>query len=184
MVDIQNQTVLSVDLDAIVQNYNILKKAHVKHDCAAVVKADAYGLGMDRVAQALHSAGCSEFFVATLEEAITLRATLPQAIIYVFQGVLAGEENEFYQHNLRPVLNSEEQSFRWRNIVDKHGLNERTKSALHIDTGMCRLGLSHFDIISGKINNLAGIAESSNVAMIMSHLACASEPEMSLIINS
>src|ERR1700728_1821872 len=78
--------VLTVALDAIVANWRKLEKTAVPAECAGVIKADAYGCGVDAVARALAAAGCKTFFVATLDEARTARAALPSAVIYVLDG--------------------------------------------------------------------------------------------------
>src|SRR5665213_4349727 len=78
--------VLTVDLDAIVANWRKLEKTAVPAECAGVIKADAYGCGVDRVARALAGAGCKSFFVATLDEARAARAAVPAAAIYVLDG--------------------------------------------------------------------------------------------------
>src|SRR5436309_10383797 len=61
--------ILTVDLDAIVANWRKLEKTAVPAECAAVIKADAYGCGIEKVARALAGACCKTFFVATLDEA-------------------------------------------------------------------------------------------------------------------
>src|ERR1700735_4268897 len=78
--------VLTVDLDAIVANWRKLEKTAVPAESAAVIKADAYGCGVDPVARALATAGCKTFFVATLDEATAVRAALPSTVIYVLDG--------------------------------------------------------------------------------------------------
>ncbi|MBY0354831.1 MAG: alanine racemase [Rickettsiales bacterium] len=168
---------LTVDLNALCANYRQLKAHHVQGRIAAVVKADAYGLGMVSVAQALsRQTQCSEFFVATLEEAIRLRAALPQASIYVFAGVLRGEEADYLAHHLSPVLNTIPQLERWRAArLSALDLGRPVASAaLHVDTGMCRLGLSVEDV--PKIHP-ASVTNECGVDLLMSHLACASEPD-------
>src|SRR5216110_860565 len=79
--------VLTIDLDAIVANWRKLEKTAVPAECAAVIKADAYGCGVDPVARALAAAGCKTFFVATLDEARAARAALPSATIYALDGL-------------------------------------------------------------------------------------------------
>ncbi|MDX1575181.1 MAG: alanine racemase, partial [Kiloniellales bacterium] len=102
--------ILRIDLDALAENYRILAgQAAPGVDCAAVVKADAYGLGMDRVAPVLFAAGCRRFFVAQLEEGIDLRGLLPGAEIHVLGGLLPGLENDFLAQGLIPTLNSLEE---------------------------------------------------------------------------
>jgi len=98
--------ILVIDLDAIAANYLALRDSATPATCAAVVKADAYGLGMNEVAPVLWRAGCKIFFVATLDEARSLRALLPEAVIYVFAGLMPGTAEIYHAQDLRPVLNS------------------------------------------------------------------------------
>jgi alanine racemase len=138
-----------------------------------VVKADAYGLGMAKAAPALARAGCRTFFVATLAEARALRALLPEAVIYVFAGLLPGTAEIYRSHDLRPVLNSADEIKEWASFCDSIGA--ALPCAVHIDTGMNRLGLS-----SGEIETVAEARElwsSFALSLVMSHLACADEPE-------
>lgn len=157
---------LYVSLSSIVANWQFLQARHAKKHSAAVVKADSYGLGMAPVAGALHQAGCQTFFVATLEEGIALRKELASVPIYVFHGVGKREEKEFTAHDLRPVLNTLAQIERWQRMG--------VKSALHIDTGMNRLGLSSAEL---ETLDVPATVRDCNIDLIMSHLACASEPD-------
>lgn len=161
---------LEISLSAIVANWRLLQHRHAKKSSAAVVKADAYGLGMVSVAKALHSAGCGIFFVATLEEGIVLRKALIGVPIYIFHGVGKGEENEFTAHDLRPVLNSSAQIERWKTIGKP--------AALHIDTGMTRLGLSESEI--AQIADKASLIKECGIELLMSHLVNGAEPESPL----
>ncbi len=160
---------LNVDLTAIRANYRLLKARHSQQSCAAVVKANAYGLGAYAVAQALKQEGCREYFVATLAEAIELRAVLPDAIIGVFNGPYLGEEAEYLQHNLLPVLNETSQLERWQAASDS------APAILHVDTGMTRLGFSQSMLEKAAATHSEFLAK--RVALLMSHLACANEPE-------
>ncbi len=162
---------LTVDLNAIVANYRLLKERHAAHHVAAVVKADAYGLGMIPVARRLSQEGCHTFFVATLEEALTLRTAMPDATIYVFQGIGKGEADEFIGQAIRPVLNSMEQVAWWREAVR----DKTAHAALHVDTGMCRLGLDGREV--GQIDDPEQLVQDCQLVLLMSHLACASTPE-------
>ncbi len=147
---------LEVDIGAIIANYRLLQQRHVTHSIAAVVKANAYGLGMEAVSSALHSAGCRSFFVATLGEGIALRNHLPDAEIGVFNGLLAGEKEDYRHYRLLPVLNDLGQVERAGNFP----------AILHIDTGMTRLGVGLEELPKVNIAPL----------LIMSHLACANTP--------
>ena len=164
---------LTVDLSAIVANWQLLRSNFTGQECAAVVKADAYGLGMVPVSTALSNAGCHTFFVATLEEAIALRAALPDVRILVFHGVQAGEEFAFAAHRLIPVLCSREQIARWKPVAAEH---VHAISALHIDTAMGRLGLQQEEF-AALMREEPDMPERTRAGLLMSHLACASEPE-------
>lgn len=167
---------LTVSLPAIVANWQRLRSQFTGEECAAVVKADAYGLGAIEVSTALEKAGCNTFFVATLEEAIALRAALPDVRILVFHGVLAGEEFAFAAHKLIPVLNSREQIARWKPVAAEH---VHAVSALHIDTAMARMGLQPKEFAS-LIAQDRTILEACRVGLILSHFACAPEADNKL----
>ncbi len=159
--------VLTIDLDAIAANWRLLCDRVAPAACAAVVKADAYGLGMDRVAPALRATGCGTFFVAQLEEGLALRRLLPDADIHVLNGPLAGTEAAFAAARLVPVLNSLEQMARWRESGSSGSCD------LHLDTGMSRLGLPPEDVATlvADPTPLDGL----DIDLLMSHLACADE---------
>lgn len=162
---------LEVDLSALVRNWQLLKATHKGQDCAAVVKANAYGLGVESAAAALADAGCRHFFVATLGEAVELRQLLTSQFIYVFNGVQKGETTTFLEYNLIPVLNSLPQFERWEQAVAEI---EAAPSALHVDTGMNRLGLS-IDAAEKLAMEPERIAR-AQVRLLLSHLACGGEP--------
>jgi alanine racemase len=163
--------ILTIDLASIAGNWRHLRDLSAPAECAAVVKADAYGLGMAEVAPVLARAGCRTFFVATPAEGIALRALLPDAIIYAFDGLIAGTADIFRAHSLRPVLNSAEEIAEWSAACA--GWRQRLPAAIHIDSGMNRLGLS-----AGEIETLeAEFFEPFELALVLSHLACADEPE-------
>ncbi len=161
---------LTIDLKAIVENYQNCTRLAGGTECAAMVKADAYGMGMEQVAPALfHQAGCRKFFVANLAEAIKLRQFVPEAIIYVLNGVWPGHMDYFIRHNIRPVLNDLAQIRLWASCDDKN----RPPAAIHFDTGINRLGLGCEDtelfvndrVLQGKVD----------ISLIMSHLACSDD---------
>src|SRR4029079_2832606 len=114
--DIENAgetAILTIDLDALAANYRRLRELSAPAECAAVVKADAYGLGMAQAAPALWRQGCRTFFVATPDEGRALRKLLPQAIIYVLAGLMPATAEMFRTLDLRPVLNSAEEIGEW-----------------------------------------------------------------------
>lgn len=155
---------LTIDLGAIVENWRRLRAQAPGTPCAAVVKADAYGCGLAAVAPALWRAGCRTFFVAHLSEGIAARALLPEAAIYVLNGLLPGQIPALLAQALRPVLGSREE------IVEWEGLGP---AALHVDTGMSRLGLSVPEALALAGDPLAGRA---GIDLLMSHLVSAELP--------
>jgi alanine racemase len=164
--------ILTIDLDAIVANYKLLRSKVTPGECATVVKADAYGCGIDQVTTALSRAGCQTFFVAHLSEARRVRAIAPEAVIYVLNGFSAAAGSGFVETYARPVINSLVELAEWDHFVATTGFTG--SAALHVDTGMNRLGLT--------IEEAAAIAaqirsESHHIALLMSHLACADRPE-------
>lgn len=163
--------ILTIDLGALVANWRTLREMSQKAECAAVVKADAYGLGMEQAASALARAGCRTFFVATIAEAVSLRATLPDATIYVLGGLLAGTAPVFQLHNLRPVLNSETEVREWAEYCAASG--EPFPAAIHIDSGMNRLGLSASEVEA--LASFTSLWKMFELSLIMSHLACSDE---------
>lgn len=163
--------VLEIDLAAIAENWRRLA-ARLAPDaqCAAVVKADAYGLGMARVAPHLADAGCALFFVATLDEGIALRRLLSAAEIAVLNGVQPGTVGEFVRARLIPVLNDLGQIALWR----KHAKGRALPAMIHVDTGMARLGVPPGEMaqLAAEPERLAG----TTLRAILSHLACADAP--------
>lgn len=165
---------LTIDLDAICDNWRLLRAKVGPADCAAVVKADAYGLGAQRVGPALAAAGCRHFFVAHLAEGMALRPLLPaQATVYVLHGAPLGAEAECAAHGLVPVLNSRQQIDAWRGVA--RGLGQRLPAIVQVDSGMARLGLSAPELAQLTADSSA--FDSIDVAYVMSHLACADEPQ-------
>jgi alanine racemase len=157
---------LRVDLDALARNYRMLLERAKPAECAAVVKADAYGLGIERVASRLLREGCRKFFVATVAEARELRTLAPDVEIGVFEGALASTADALVQLEARPVLNTLEQIERWRG---------RGRALLHLDTGMNRLGLSAADVAA--LAQRKDLLDALTLDFVMTHLACADEPE-------
>jgi alanine racemase len=164
-----NTATLTVNLTAIRANYQLLKSRHAKQSLAAVIKANAYGMGVKEVADALWAEGCRTFFVATLEEALLLRKQLPDARIGVFNGLLPKEEKKYLRYRLTPVLNDLGQVQRWEKAAPAG-----TPAIVHIDTGMTRLGFTQSDLKTLALRH-HHFAE-HNVAYVMSHLSCANEP--------
>lgn len=171
MPDFSDAT-LTINLSAIAGNYRTLQQQlNTPSACAAVIKANAYGLGVMPVAHTLYAAGCRHFFVANLNEGIELRSILPDAVIYLFHGVSAGRESAIQDHRLIPVLNNLYQVDLWQHAAER--ANKKLPAILHLDTGMSRLGLSEQDTAAFLENPPAAI----EFHYLMSHLACAHDPE-------
>lgn len=165
---------LTVDLTAIQANYRLIAARVAPAAAGAVVKADAYGLGAAMVAPALARAGCRDFFVAVLAEALRLQPLLPaDARLYVLNGLQPGAEELCASAAVRPVLNSLEQAQRWRAVASARGA--RLAAAVQVDSGMSRLGLPPEEVDALAAD--AAFFEAVDVALVMSHLACADTPE-------
>jgi len=157
---------LAIDLDAITANWQALA-ALSRADTAAVVKADAYGLGSARVARALARAGCRTFFVAVAEEGATLREALgPNAEICIFSGHMRGDTDMIADLALTPMLNSLDQVTRHFEALPGHPFG------IQLDTGMNRLGMEW-----DEWSAVAEVVLEQRPMLLMSHLACADEPD-------
>jgi alanine racemase len=160
---------LTVDLDAIVANWRKLEKTAVPAECAGVVKANAYGCGAEQVSRALANAGCKTFFVATLDEAQVVRSAVPaSAAIYVLDGYFQNSGETYAKINCRPVIGDLNELAEWDVFCRRAGWNGG--AAIHIDTGMNRLGLTvgEAQAIIPRIN-----AGDHGITLVMSHLASA-----------
>jgi len=163
---------LTLDLDALAANYQALRKRAGDAELAPAVKADGYGLGAALVADRLWSEGARSFYVARLSEGVALRQALGDraATIYVLDGATPGSGDALEGANLVPVLNSLPQIEAW-NAQARAG---RLRAALHVDTGMNRLGLrpEEVKVLVGATDRLKRL----DLDLVISHLACADEP--------
>ncbi len=167
--------VLTVDLAALEANFRALRARSAPAQCAAVVKADAYGCGIGPVVRALSNAGCTTFFVAHLAEGRQVRAAAPEAVVYALSGLPPGSAAGFADAHVRPVLGSLHEVAEWDAFCIGNGW--RGGAALHFDTGMNRLGIS--------ADEAAGLAQriktpDHGIALVMSHFACAETPAQAL----
>lgn len=160
---------LVIDLAAIRANWRIFDDL-TSAKTAAVVKANAYGAGTAEAVGALQEVGCDIVFVATPGEGAVFRALSPDTAIYVLGGFTRGSEEEFHKSNLIPVLNDLAQVESWGAQGMRHG---PLPAAVHIDTGMSRLGIDY-----RQTRSLAASLsrEGVHLTLVMSHLACADEP--------
>jgi alanine racemase len=162
---------LTIDLDALARNYARCRQAAGAAETAAVVKADAYGLGADAVARRLIAEDCRTLFVANVEEGARLRAVAPSARIYVLGGLMAGHEDRVLALGLSPVLNEPAQLDRW--IAARRRIGSTATAGLFLDTGMNRLGLSSAQAETVLTHDdLAG----DEIDLLVSHFACSSTP--------
>lgn len=157
---------LTIDLTAIVANWRALD-ALTGCETGAVVKADAYGLGAGEVARALARAGARKFFVAAAEEGAAVRRAVGSGpLVCVFSGHMAGDSSMIRDHDLTPMINSIDQMLRHVEATPHHSFG------IQLDTGMNRLGIEPAEWAA-----LRDIALSQMPVLIMSHLACADEPD-------
>lgn len=163
---------LRIDLDALKENYTLLtQKVGSAVAVGAAVKADAYGLGVARVAPALYRAGCRRFFVATVDEGLNLRPLLPDdAAICILNGPPVATERVLAASGLTPVLNSLDQARRWAALSQETGC--KRPCLLQLDSGMSRFGLSGEDLDVFCAENLP---DRLDITYVMSHLACADD---------
>jgi alanine racemase len=160
--------ILTVDLGALEANWRALSRRATPADCAAVIKANGYGCGLEQVAKRLARGGCKTLFVADLAEAARARGAAPDATVYVLDGLMPGTAPAFAQIKARPVIGSLVELAEWDAFVASSGW--QGGAALHVDTGMNRLGIS--------ANEAAALApriraENHGITLLMSHLACA-----------
>lgn len=172
---------LHVDLDAICHNWQLLDRQSGPQCCTgAVVKANAYGLGMLPIATALYKAGCRDFFTARADEACLLHehfqnANCDDAHIIVFDGILEGQETLFQDHDFIPTLNNKAQLERAKQIAAHR--KEPFACIIHLDTAMTRLGFGTDDwheLLKDEDWN-----KGLDIQYLMSHLASADDPASS-----
>lgn len=168
------RSTLRVDIGALRHNYETIKKLSGSATVAACVKADAYGLGVKPVSRALYGAGCRVFFVATAGEGKILREAIGDSpSIYVLNGPATRDLRLIFGADLKPVINSLEQARLWASAAEPVG--SPPFSAIHIDTGMNRLGFGTEELSALARNKK--MFETLGVDLVMSHLACASDPK-------
>ena len=166
--------VLTIDLVALKENWRRLNTRAGKAECGAAVKGNAYGLGIEPVARALWEAGCRSFFVARPKEGEELRGLLPDATIYILDGLFAGQAEFYAKLNLCPALISIGEAQEWAAFGRVYG--RKLPCAIHVDTGINRLGFAmpEFDALLADNFTMEGL----NVTLLMSHLACADTPPL------
>ena len=164
---------LTIDLSALADNWRVLNERADAAECGAAVKGDGYGIGIHQATDALARAGCRTFFVALPQEGIAARSVAPGARIFVLDGLMPGTGPDLLEHNLTPVVGSFEELAEWQELSTS--LSRRLPIALHVDSGMNRLGFRESDVekLTAGGDLLAGL----DIVLVISHLACASDPE-------
>jgi len=164
-----SRPVLTIDLGVVVDNWRKLAAMARSAEPAAAIKANAYGLGMEPVARALGAAGARTFFVATPEEGVALRRAQPAADIYILNGLPLGTAPLLLANHLRPSLKS------LLDIQNWAASGQGQPAALHIDSGLNRLGLGPDEVaaLAAQPALLAGI----DLTLVMSHLIVSEEQD-------
>ncbi|MCW5716641.1 MAG: alanine racemase [Bauldia sp.] len=163
---------LTIDLGALVANWRTLAALAPGSEMSAVVKANAYGIGVDRAVPALATAGCRTFFVATVAEGLEVRSLAPDTIVYILDGLPPGSAAALAGQRLRPVLGTPREIAEWAAWKRQGGEGD---CAVHFDTGMNRLGLGPDD--TADFVRDPSLTTILSPALVMSHLACADVPE-------
>ena len=164
-----SSAIVTIDLAALQSNWKALAAEAQAHSPAtetgAAIKGEAYGLGMEQAAKALWAAGCRSFFVARPFEGQQLRAILPEALIFVLDGLYAGQADYYLAHELYPALISLDEAKDW-------AANGKGKPcAVHVDTGINRMGMT-----AEEFTSVVAMKDQLRIVMVMSHLACSDEP--------
>lgn len=162
---------VTIDLAALADNWRDMARRSGKARASAVVKADAYGMGIEDCGSTLYHAGARDFFVASVAEGVTLRPHAPEARIFVLSGIWPGQEAQVFDADLVPVIASDEQLSFWMGTLAERGDHP---FALHVDTGFNRLGLPLEDALFLASDSTR--PASFDPVLVLSHLACADTP--------
>lgn len=167
-----DSAILTIDLGALESNFRLVQSKAPTSDVAAVVKADAYGLGIKDVHPSFKKWGCNLFFVSTLEEALELRALDSECQIMTLNGLFHNAETEYIAHRIVPVIGSVDTLERW--VACAKDLGQKLPALLHFDTGMNRLGFDRAET-QGVLSKSADVLAALDIQHIMSHFACADD---------
>lgn len=173
MISNEFSSKLVIDLEALRDNYRKIVGFVHPATVSVVVKANAYGLGLQKIAEELFSIGCKSFFVANLEEAIELRKILPNSEIHILNGLYKGWGELLLEYDLKPVLNNFQQMDLWLNTAKL--VNRPLPADIHIDTGMSRLGFLYEEI--DELATKLATNKLIKTDIVLSHLACSSDPK-------
>jgi alanine racemase len=166
---LKNKGILTIDLNAVVHNYNVLRaQAAQGARVAAVVKANGYGLGSVAIGKVLAKAGCRDFFVSSFERGGPSRA-LKEPRIYVLNGFFGSVAEAYAEHNLIPALGSFLEIEDYRKLAAK--LGRKLDAFLSFNIRMNRLGLGKVE--TEKLIADKTLLEGINISGVLSHFACA-----------
>ncbi len=167
---------LMIDRAALAENYRIFcNKVGESCSVAGVIKANAYGLGVNQIVATLENATCPFYYVATLEEALQIRK-LTEKPVAVFGGLFHGGEADYIHEAIIPVLNSLEEITRWQALAAQHGIS--LPAIVHFDTAMNRLGLGADE--AALLAEIQQLTDGLHILYSMSHFASADEPDRPL----
>ena len=169
---------VTIDLDALAANWQMLSRLDPRTETGAAVKANGYGVGLEPVTKTLSDAGCHIFFAANASEGIACRRAAPEAEIFVLAGLSEQNAPVYREADLTPVLHSVHDIEIWAGWANRTGL--RRPCAIHVDTGMNRLGLTVEEAIAFAEDKKRKF--SITPVLIMSHLACADDPDHPMTI--
>ncbi len=164
---------LTINLKNLQSNYQFFQAHAPSAEVAAVVKANAYGLGLEVIVPALTEIGCNTFFVAQMSEALLCRSLAPMSTIYCFNGYSVTDAQLYVAQAIRPCLISIQQVRAWQELSRAHG--KALSAALHIDTGFNRLGVDEAELTD--LCDTPALFRDWTMSLIMSHLACADRPD-------
>ena len=171
--------ILTVDHAALAANWRLLAERTGRAECSAVVKGDAYGTGLAEAVTTFATAGCKTFFVALPAEGIAARAIAPEATIYVLNGLFPGTADAYARANLRPVLGSLGEVEEWAAYCSANG--KVLPAALHVDTGMNRLGFRLAE--AADLAARTDLVTAFTPSLLISHLTSADTPESDASIH-
>lgn len=168
------RAVIRIHSKALLHNYKMFSDyVGEKTKVAATIKANAYGIGAEHVALKLYEAGCQDFFVIHCEEALKVVSCLKNSNIFILNGVYPGTVGNILKHKFIPVIITVDQAKLW--LKTAQSLGRKLPAVLHVDTGFARESLSVDEL--EEIAELPGLFEYMDFKYLMSHLACADEPD-------
>jgi alanine racemase len=165
-------SVIEINLSALNANYNFIKSFLTNNTkVAAVIKANAYGLGAKEILESLSETDCKDYCFAYVSEALSLKDKLHGYNVYIFNGITHEDTIECAINNYIPIIGNFYQLEIWKQTASK--LEKKLPAILHVDTGMGRLGFSETQL--HKIISNPELIEGIEFQYLMSHLACADE---------